>query len=91
MARLRQVKRVALLIAVADLSGRWDVEQVTAALTDFADTSLNAAISGCCAIMRGREGEAGGPCTKPLVNCGYVALAMGKQGAHELNYSSDID
>ena len=46
MARLRQLKkRVALLIAVADLSGAWDVEQVTAALTDFADAALAAAIS----------------------------------------------
>ena len=41
MRALRQVrKRVALLIALADLSGRWTVDQVTAALTDFADTSL---------------------------------------------------
>ena len=27
----------------------------------------------------------------PARNCGYVALAMGKHGAGELNYSSDID
>ena len=92
MARLRQAKkRVALLIAVADLSGAWSVEQVTAALTDFADASLRAAISW----LLGDYARAGkvtlADAAMPLVNCGYVALAMGKHGAHELNYSSDID
>jgi [glutamine synthetase] adenylyltransferase / [glutamine synthetase]-adenylyl-L-tyrosine phosphorylase len=79
MARLRQLKkRVALLIAVADLSGSWDVEEVTAALTDFADGALNAALAWLISDA-------------PLKGCGYTVLAMGKQGAHELNYSSDID
>jgi glutamine synthetase adenylyltransferase len=44
MAIFRQAKkRVALLCAVADLSGRWDVRQVTAALTDFADAAMGTA------------------------------------------------
>ena len=92
MARLRQLrKRVALLVAVADLSGRWDVEEVTAALTDFADASL---ASGTAWLL-GDFARAGKVTLEdpadPLEGCGYVALAMGKQGAHELNYSSDID
>ena len=92
MARLRQLKkRVALLIAVADLSGRWDVEAVTAALTDFADGTLNAALSWLI-----HDGARAGKLklenpVEPLKGCGYTVLAMGKQGAHELNYSSDID
>ena len=92
MARLRQIrKRVALLVAVADLSGFWDVEEVTAALTDFADASLASAL----AWLLGDFARAGkirleNP-ADPLTACGYVALAMGKQGARELNYASDID
>ena len=92
MARLRQAKkRVALLIAVADLSGAWNVEQVTAALTDFADGALGAAISWLLSdYARAGKVKLDDP-ARPQANCGYVALAMGKQGAHELNYSSDID
>jgi [glutamine synthetase] adenylyltransferase / [glutamine synthetase]-adenylyl-L-tyrosine phosphorylase len=89
---LRQAKRrVALLTALADLSGAWPLEEVTGALTRFADLacqlSLRAAIGA--EIRRGKlpgaveaDAETGG---------GMVALAMGKMGAHELNYSSDID
>ena len=92
MARLRQLrKRVALLIAVADLSGRWDVEEVTGALTDFADAALQAAVSWLISdFARAGKATVEDP-ARPAQGCGYVALAMGKQGAHELNYSSDID
>ncbi|MCA3554484.1 bifunctional [glutamine synthetase] adenylyltransferase/[glutamine synthetase]-adenylyl-L-tyrosine phosphorylase [Aestuariivirga sp.] len=92
MARLRQVKkRVALLVAVADLSGRWDVEQVTAALTGFADAALSAAISWLLSDYARASKVRLADAANPQAGCGYVALAMGKQGAHELNYSSDID
>jgi len=92
MQRLRQAKRrMSLLIAIADLSGRWPVEQVTAALTDFADATLRAAVAWLLA-----DGARQGKITlavpaDPQKGSGYVTLAMGKQGAHELNYSSDID
>ncbi len=92
MRALRQAKKKAsLLIAVADLSGRWTVEQVTAALTEFADATLQAAISWLL-VDAARSGKARlEDASSPLQSCGYVALAMGKQGAYELNYSSDID
>ena len=92
MARLRQLrKRVALLVAVADLAGRWDVEEVTGALTDFADGALQAATSWLLGdAARSGKITLEDP-ANPLEGSGYVALAMGKQGAHELNYSSDID
>ena len=92
MARLRQLKkRVALIIGVADLSGRWDVEEVTSALTDFADSALQAAVEWLIAdFARAGRATLENP-LNPAKGCGYVALAMGKQGAHELNYSSDID
>jgi glutamate-ammonia-ligase adenylyltransferase len=84
-------KRVALLIAVADLSGRWPVEQVTDALTTFADAALQAAVCWLLADSA-RQGKVTlTDHARPAQGCGYVALAMGKQGARELNYSSDID
>ena len=92
MTALRQAKsNAALLTAVADITGRWSVEQVTAALTRFADASLGAALDWLLL-----DAARGGKLVlqddaAPSRGCGYVALAMGKQGAFELNYSSDID
>ena len=89
---LRQGKRrVALLTALADLSGAWSLEEVTGALTRFADLACQLALRAAIGaeIKRGKlpgatedDAETGG---------GLVALAMGKMGAYELNYSSDID
>ncbi|MFD1193727.1 glutamine-synthetase adenylyltransferase [Seohaeicola saemankumensis] len=89
---LRQGKRrVALLTALADLSGAWPLEEVTGALTRFADLACQLALRAAIGaeIRRGKlpgatedDAETGG---------GLVALAMGKMGAFELNYSSDID
>ena len=69
---------IALTTALADLAGAWPLEQVTGALTRFADTALDFAIT---AAFAERE-------TKPA---GLAALALGKMGSFELNYSSDID
>ena len=84
-------RRLALLVAIADITGHWSLEQVTKALSDFADTALSAALGHLLsrAAERGQielQSEA-----DPTLDCGYVVLAMGKQGAGELNYSSDID
>ncbi|WP_170358899.1 glutamine-synthetase adenylyltransferase [Ruegeria arenilitoris] len=89
---LRQAKRrMALLTALADLAGAWPLEKVTAALTDFgalaADVAAKAEIAAL--IRRGKlpgmtEGDV-------ETAAGMIILAMGKMGAHELNYSSDID
>jgi glutamate-ammonia-ligase adenylyltransferase len=80
-----------LLIALADLGGIWDLDDVTGALTRFADAALGAAL----AVIARTEFEAGrlkrigqgeeGPIP------GWFCIAMGKHGAYELNYSSDID
>ncbi|SFI21558.1 hypothetical protein [Jannaschia pohangensis] len=83
MAPLRQAKRrAALLIGLAELGGVWPVMRATAALTDFAD----AALSKCLTFGVARHAK--GPVTG---DGGLFAVAMGKMGAHELNYSSDID
>ncbi|GGE21043.1 glutamate-ammonia-ligase adenylyltransferase [Polymorphobacter glacialis] len=77
--RLRQARgAVALTAALADLAGLWSLERVTAALSDFADASIDIAIGAALA-------ERGAP------NRGLTALALGKLGSHELNYSSDVD
>jgi glutamate-ammonia-ligase adenylyltransferase len=83
---LKRALRVAkldlhLLAAFADLGGAWRLDEVTTALTQFADAAVEASLT---ALLRlGGEG--------PATDCGLVVLAMGKQGAFELNYSSDID
>jgi glutamate-ammonia-ligase adenylyltransferase len=92
MQALRHAKaKASLLIAFADLGGVWTVEEVTAALTRFADAMLNAAINWLLldASKAGKFRIA--DFDDPSGSCGYVALAMGKHGAGELNYSSDID
>ncbi|MCC5989572.1 MAG: glutamine-synthetase adenylyltransferase [Pararhodobacter sp.] len=89
---LRRAKgRVALVVALADLGGVWRLEGVTRALTDFADLAVQRALACHLApeIARGKlPGAAEGD---EETGAGMVALAMGKMGAHELNYSSDID
>ena len=89
---LRQGKRrIALLAAVADLAGAWPLEQVTGALTDFADAAVAAALRSALAVQI-RRGKLPGMSEDDLETaCGMVVFAMGKMGAHELNYSSDID
>ena len=83
--------RVALLAALADLGGVWDTMRVTRALTVFADC----AVQRCVTLLVGDEiRRAKLPLAAPedaARGAGLVVLAMGKMGAHELNYSSDID
>ncbi len=91
-AALRRTKRqMALAIAIADLGGLWPLEEVTAALSDLAEAALRAAIR-----LLLRELHEDGEITLPHPDTperesGFVALALGKLGARELNYSSDID
>jgi glutamate-ammonia-ligase adenylyltransferase len=88
MKELRTAKRrAALAIAMADIAGIWDVEKVTAELTRFADACVRGALRFQLAA------EAARGATPPVreEDCGLTVLAMGKYGAHELNYSSDID
>ncbi len=87
---LRQAKRRgALLIALADLGGVWDFEAVTDALTDLADTAMQAAAR--VHIRAQRATDRLPPSNGEAEDSGYVLIAMGKHGARELNYSSDID
>ncbi|WP_417484157.1 bifunctional [glutamine synthetase] adenylyltransferase/[glutamine synthetase]-adenylyl-L-tyrosine phosphorylase [Maricaulis salignorans] len=79
-----------LLVALADLAGRWDVADVTAAVSRFADAAVQAALLGhvrfAAAAGRALPVE---DAANPLP--GLFVFALGKMGTGELNYSSDID
>ncbi|MEP1767560.1 MAG: glutamine-synthetase adenylyltransferase [Sulfitobacter sp.] len=92
MAGLRQGKRrVALLSALCDLGGAWSLEEVTGALTDYAGAAAHAALRvGLTAQIK--RGKLPGMSEEDAqTGAGMTVLAMGKMGAGELNYSSDID
>ncbi len=77
---LRAAKRVVgLAVALADIGAAWPLDRVTAALSDVAETTLRAAVAH--SLRAAGIAEAGG----------MTVLGMGKLGARELNYSSDID
>jgi glutamate-ammonia-ligase adenylyltransferase len=89
---LRRMKaEAALLIALCDIGGVWPVMRVTAALTDLAVAAVQMALRFQLQqeIARGRM-NAPNP-DRPEEGSGLIVLAMGKMGAGELNYSSDID
>lgn len=92
MVLLRRMKaEAALMIALCDIGGVWPVMRVTAALTDIAVTSVQSALRYLFRqeVARGRM-TAIDP-DHPEAGSGLIVLAMGKMGAGELNYSSDID
>jgi glutamate-ammonia-ligase adenylyltransferase len=84
MGILRQAKRKAALVTgLADIAGAWRLEDVTGAMTRTAETCLGVAIDHLLSTP--------GFARLPSNGEGLVVLAMGKLGARELNYSSDID
>jgi glutamate-ammonia-ligase adenylyltransferase len=91
-APLRRLKgELHLLTALADLGGVWTLDQVTDALSRFADASAATALRAVAHDQRER-GKLVSPADDPRGPVpGLFGLAMGKHGANELNYSSDID
>ena len=89
---LRQAKaRVALLAALADLGGVWQLEEVTGALTRLSDVAVSRAMTALVGDEI-RRGKLPGAVPGDVATAGgLVSIAMGKTGAAELNYSSDID
>ena len=78
MAALRRHKRrVALAVALADLSDRWSLEQITGALSRFADLAIRQALNQALleAAQRG-EVELDGE-TDPQASSGIAVLGMG--------------
>ncbi|MFC7703526.1 glutamine-synthetase adenylyltransferase [Plastorhodobacter daqingensis] len=84
-------RRLAVLAGLADAGGVWTLEEVTGALTALADRSVHLALTRLVAEEI-RRGKLPGAAPEDAARAGgMVALAMGKMGAGELNYSSDID
>jgi len=92
MARLRHLKSCAhLLIGLADLAGFFTLEQTTCWLSKLAEAALGSTLR----FLLREAHQAGKIVMKdeknPEKNCGLIVLGVGKLGACELNYSSDID
>ncbi len=94
MAALRQLRqRSALCVALADMADLHDIETQMRWLSEAADAAVRSAVSYLFreAARRGQltgddiAADSGG------AGCGLTVLALGKLGACELNYSSDID
>ncbi|MEJ8573090.1 bifunctional [glutamine synthetase] adenylyltransferase/[glutamine synthetase]-adenylyl-L-tyrosine phosphorylase [Microbaculum marinum] len=92
MRLLRRYKgEAAALVALADLGGIWPVDRVIAAMTEIADTAVSASVDWLLATAAERGNLTLADPGRPSHECGYIVLAMGKYGAGELNFSSDID
>ena len=92
MRILRSMKAdAALLIALADIGGAWPLARVTASLTEVADTALRVGVHHLLAQAAKSQKLRLSDLQNPEIGSGYMVLAMGKMGAYELNYSSDID
>ncbi len=89
MHLLRVAKgRVAMVIGLADVTRHWRPMQVTHALTEFADLCVHLTI---CFLLREAHMRGRLTAAVDVTQSGIILLAMGKHGADELNYSSDID
>ena len=92
MRILREFKlESALLIALTDIGGVWALPGITEALTSVADIAVALSVDHLLKhAVRQKKIKSAEP-NGPQSGCGYIVLAMGKMGAGELNFSSDID
>ena len=92
MSGLRVAKRrCALLIALSDIAGLWSFDLVTGALSWLAEASLRVAVRHLLRQAAQRGVLTLEDADQPDAGSGLIILAMGKLGAGELNYSSDVD
>jgi glutamate-ammonia-ligase adenylyltransferase len=92
MSRLRIIKRkAAFLIALADLAHIFDARATTHWLSALAEAAISAAIDHLLLSAHDAGKIALKDITRPSEGSGLIVLGMGKLGAEELNYSSDID
>ncbi len=85
----RHKRRVALALALGDLDGSLDAPNFCRALSAFADRAVQALLT----MLLRFAVERGEVASSVLDDHGHglFVLGMGKYGAFELNYSSDID
>jgi glutamate-ammonia-ligase adenylyltransferase len=91
MRILRRMKaEAALLLGLADIGGVWPITRVIELQTVLADAAIGAAVDYLL-VGAQRRGPLNLDPAHPGEGSGYIVLAMGKMGARELNYSSDVD
>lgn len=91
MKALRLAKAdAALSLALAEISGAETTMAAADRLSRFADAAVGAAVRMALRQVE-RLGFRPRNAARPEEGSGLVVLAMGKHGAFELNYSSDID
>ena len=92
MAALRRAKRrVALLIAIADIASLWPLATVTQSLSRFAEQALDVSVRHLLRAAAAAGEIEPADARDPARESGFIVLGMGKLGAYELNYSSDVD
>ncbi|MCO5159874.1 MAG: bifunctional [glutamine synthetase] adenylyltransferase/[glutamine synthetase]-adenylyl-L-tyrosine phosphorylase [Mesorhizobium sp.] len=92
MAELRRLKTEAhALIALCDLARVFDAQTTVRRLSRLAEAAIGAAVSFLLRDVHGQGKIALPDPSDPSSGSGWILLAMGKLGAHELNFSSDID
>ena len=81
--------RSCLTAALSDLAGLCDPETQMAWLSRAADAALRASLAFLInfAVARGKINRV----DSSMQGCGWTIIALGKLGAEELNYSSDVD
>lgn len=91
MQHLRHAKaKIALAAAWGEISGELRLEQSCQLLSDFASYALDHALWLAMRLHKLYE-ERDDWLPFRVKECGFFILGMGKLGAGELNYSSDID
>jgi glutamate-ammonia-ligase adenylyltransferase len=91
-AAMRRAKRIiALATGVADIGNVWPLERVTAALSDLAEAALSLAMAHLLRTAHDADELHLPDPSDPARGGGFTVLGMGKLGARELNYSSDVD
>ena len=78
-----RLQAILIEVALADIQGHLDLVATTARLSDAMDQLVSAALSGAIEQVADRH-----PIARDI---GFAVIAMGKWGARELNYYSDID
>lgn len=87
--RLHELAALEMLrIGARDLLGLATLEDTTQGLTELAEFSIKTTVDRLRRILVHEQGDVLTTDGRPL---GFVVLGMGKLGAGELNYSSDVD
>ena len=81
-------RRQLLRIAIRDILGIAGLPEITAELSELADTIIEVAYER---IRQGLVGRHGIPLDQHGREAHFTVIALGKLGGRELNYSSDID